>query len=205
MTSAVTCSVSFLEFSDHFRDATKMVPLASRESLGRGLRAGQAPDLLLNWNPGRCPGLLCFTPLGWRSIRPEDYLGVLQSLADKGRSYFLEGGQAVDFRAEYFTLGDGGVIELEKYQSFTTKDCDFWVSMAALEHFEAKIDCKLKKGTSPADGRLAVFTTHGEPSLRIDLISGVFGIPPADLSGCRSKCLVMAAARLGRESRDIFG
>lgn len=66
------------------------------------------------------------------ATRPEDYLGVLQSLADEGCSYFLEGGQAVNFWAEYFTLRDGGVIGLEKYQPFTSKDCDLWVSMAAL-------------------------------------------------------------------------
>jgi hypothetical protein len=34
--------------------------------------------------------------------------------------------------------------------------------MAAFEHFQAKTDGKLKKGASPADGQLAVFTTDGE-------------------------------------------
>jgi hypothetical protein len=43
------------------------------------------------------------------ATRPEDYLGVLQSLTDAGCSYFLEGGQAVNFWAEYFTLREGGV------------------------------------------------------------------------------------------------
>ena len=46
------------------------------------------------------------------TTRPEDYLGVLQSLTDDGCSYFLEGGQAVNFWAEYFTLRKAGVIEL---------------------------------------------------------------------------------------------
>ena len=130
------------------------------------------------------------------ATRPEDYLGVLQSLTDDGCSYFLEGGQAVNFWAEYFTLREGGVIELEKYQPFTSKDCDLWVSMAAFEHFQAKTDGKLKKGTSPADGQLAVFTTYGEPPLKIDLMSGVFGIPPADIGRLEKRALEVRGVRL---------
>jgi hypothetical protein len=120
------------------------------------------------------------------ATRPEDYLGVLQSLTDDGCSYFLEGGQAVNFWAEYFTLREGGVIELEKYQPFTSKDCDLWVSMAAFEHFQAKTDGKLKKGASPADGQLAVFTTDGEP-------------PPQD-----PQRLGPARLRLARQHRPRF-
>jgi hypothetical protein len=131
-----------------------------------------------------------------KETRPEDYLGVLKSLTDDGCSYFLEGGQAVNFWAEYFTLRAGGVIELEKYQPFTSKDCDLWVSMAALEHFESKIDGQLKKGKSPADGQLAVFTTDGEPPLKIDLMSGVFGIPPADIGRLEKRALEVRGIRL---------
>lgn len=130
------------------------------------------------------------------ATRPEDYLGVLQSLTDDGCSYFLEGGKAVNFWAEYFTLREGGVIELEKYQPFTSKDCDLWVSMAAFDHFQAKIDGKLKNGTSPADGQLAVFTTCGEPPLKIDLMSGVFGIPPADIGRLEKRALEVRGVRL---------
>lgn len=128
--------------------------------------------------------------------RPEDYLRVLKSLTDDGCSYFLEGGQAVNFWAEYFTLRDRGVIELEKYQPFTSKDCDLWVSMAALEYFETKIEGKLKKGKSPADGQLAVFTTNGEPPLKIDLMSGVFGIPPAEIGRLEKRALEVRGIRL---------
>lgn len=131
-----------------------------------------------------------------RGTRPEDYLGVLKSLTDEGCSYFLEGGQAVNFRAEYFTLREGGVIALEKFQPFTSKDCDLWVSVAALKHFEAKLDGQLKKGTSPADGQLAVFTTRGKPPLKIDLMSGVFGISPADIGRLEKRALVVRGIRL---------
>jgi hypothetical protein len=131
-----------------------------------------------------------------RDTRPEDYLGVLKSLSDEGCSYFLEGGQAVNFWAEYFTLREGAVTALEKYQPFTSKDCDLWVSVAALKHFEAKLDGQLKKGTSPADGQLAVFTTRGKPPLKIDLMSGVFGIPPADIGRLEERALVVRGIKL---------
>lgn len=131
-----------------------------------------------------------------KDTRPEDYLGVLKSLTDEGCSYFLEGGQAVNFWAEYFTLREGGVIALEKYQPFTSKDCDLWVSMAALKHFEAKLDGQLKKGTSPADGQLAVFTTRGKPPLKIDLMSGVFGISPADIGRLEKRALAVRGIKL---------
>jgi len=131
-----------------------------------------------------------------KDTRPKDYLGVLKGLTDDGCPYFLEGGQAVNFWAEYFTLREGGVKELEKYQPFTSKDCDLWVSMAALKHFEAKTDGKLEKGTSPADGQLAVFTTCGKPPLKIDLMSGVFGISPADTGRLQKRAIEVGGVKV---------
>lgn len=89
------------------------------------------------------------------------------------------------------------MTELEKYQPFTSKDCDLWVSMTAFEHFQSKTDGKLKKGTSPADGQLAVFTTHDDPPLKIDLMSGVFGIPPVDERRIRKRLLRIESGNLG--------
>jgi hypothetical protein len=131
-----------------------------------------------------------------KDTRPEDYIGVLKNLSDDGCAYFVEGGQAVNFWAEYFTLREHGIRELRKYQPFTSKDCDLWVSLAALKYFEANADGKLVKGTSPADGQLAVFTTRSKPALRIDLMSGVFGIPPADIGRVLKRVIDVAGIKV---------
>ena len=41
--------------------------------------------------------------------KPEDYLAFLQQLDEAGQPYFLEGGQAVNFWAEYFSNRERGM------------------------------------------------------------------------------------------------
>ena len=55
-----------------------------------------------------------------------DYLDFLGGLGAANAPYFLEGGQAVNFWAEYFSNKGAGEA-LEQYRPFTSKDCDLWV------------------------------------------------------------------------------
>lgn len=57
----------------------------------------------------------------------EDYLGYLKSLSEAKAEYFLEGGQAVNFWAEYIDAQIQG-RPLSPMRPFTSKDCDIWVS-----------------------------------------------------------------------------
>ena len=131
-----------------------------------------------------------------KTTRPGDYLGILRILTTDGCPYFLEGGQAVNFWAEYFTLRDHGLKTLAPFQPFTSKDCDLWVSLAALQHFERNPDGKLVKGASPADGQLAVFTTRGTPPLKIDLMSGVFGVPAGDMDRLQQRAIEIGGVKI---------
>ena len=107
-----------------------------------------------------------------------DYLAFLQDLSRSNEPYFLEGGQAVNFWAEYYSAKcnpDG----LEQFVPFTSKDCDVWIGWAALRYFQGKSGGTLLKGNSPADGQIGIFTIEGEIPKTIDLMSGVYGIRPA--------------------------
>ena len=64
---------------------------------------------------------------------PEDYLAFLQQLDQAGQPYFLEGGQAVNFWAEYFSAKEADDL-LGSYQPFTSKDCDIWIDGAVLRY-----------------------------------------------------------------------
>lgn len=108
--------------------------------------------------------------------RFSDYVSFLQDLDRTQKPYFLEGGQAVNFWAEYCSARDGG--ELQKFQPFTSDDCDIWIGRAAQEYLEQKQSGSLVKGTSPADGQLGVIKLGGNPPRKIDLLTNVFGIPP---------------------------
>lgn len=110
-----------------------------------------------------------------------DYLGFLTALGDTGASYFLKGGQAVNFWAEYFTAKGAGDAILH-FRPFTSKDCDLWVSHAALRQIETSaMGGRFVKGNSPADGQIGIFTLDGPPPRRIDLLSHVYGIPVANV------------------------
>lgn len=117
-----------------------------------------------------------------QDTRIGDYLEFLEELGASGNPYFLEGGQAVNFWAEYFSARGAGEA-LAEFRPFTSKDCDLWVSRAALLHIQFKLSGgSFLQGDSPADGQIGVFTLRGSPPRRIDLMTNVYGIRQATIS-----------------------
>jgi hypothetical protein len=108
--------------------------------------------------------------------RLADYLVFLTDLSETGKPYFLEGGQAVNFWAEYFSAKDSN-DGLAQFRPFTSKDCDIWISLAVLRYIEGRTDQgTLVKGNSPADGQIGILTLKGTEALRVDLMTSVYGI-----------------------------
>ena len=103
----------------------------------------------------------------------EAYLEYLKSLRASGASYFLEGGQAVNFWAEYVDCRVQGQ-PLSPLRPFTSKDCDIWVSSETWE--KLKRTPQLRKGSSPADGQLGILTLSEDPPRVVDVLSSVYGI-----------------------------
>jgi len=103
----------------------------------------------------------------------EAYLGYLKSLRESGAEYFLEGGQAVNFWAEYIDAQIQG-RPLSPMRPFTSKDCDIWVSNGTWEIL--KRDPAVRKGSSPADGQLGILTLSEEPPRVVDVLQSVYGI-----------------------------
>ena len=60
------------------------------------------------------------------------YLDFLQSLRESGDTYFVEGGQAVNYWAEYIDAVNPG-HPLEMLRPFTSKDCDVWINHTTWE------------------------------------------------------------------------
>lgn len=109
----------------------------------------------------------------------EEYLGFLKSLHQTGAAFFVEGGQAVNFWAEYVDSMDPA-RPLDTLRPFTSKDCDVWVSHSAWEQLKQNPGGSLRKSTSPADGQLAILTLDQEPPLVVDLMTTVYGIHSKD-------------------------
>ena len=130
-----------------------------------------------------------------RDTKPGDYLVFLQQLDHAGQCYFLEGGQAVNFWAEYISAMEGGGA-LRSFQPFTSKDCDIWIDGAALTYLAKRERGTLVRGESPADGQLGVFTMDGEPPRSVDLMSGVYGIPPRDVDRLLQRTLNINGVRV---------
>ena len=103
----------------------------------------------------------------------EDYLGYLKSLRDSGAEYFLEGGQAVNFWAEYVDAQTQG-RPLSPMRPFTSKDCDIWVSHGTWKVL--KRDPAVLEGCSPADGQLGILTLCEDPPRVVDILQSVYGI-----------------------------
>jgi len=123
--------------------------------------------------------------------RIADYLDFLGDLGAANAPYFLEGGQAVNFWAEYFS-NKGAEEAMKRFRPFTSKDCDLWVSYTALCHIEsAARGGTLIKGTSPADGQIGIFTLEGERPLRIDLMSNVYGIDQAKIPKVLERAIII--------------
>lgn len=114
------------------------------------------------------------------STRYADYLDFLHSLHSAGADFFVEGGQAVNFWAEYIE-SSGCVHALDPLRPFTSKDCDVWVSSNAWEKIKRKPGGMLRKSESPADGQLAILTLDQEPPLVVDLMTTVYGLRVKDL------------------------
>ena len=109
----------------------------------------------------------------------EAYLGFLQSLRASGETYFLEGGQAVNYWAEYID-SENPARPLEMLRPFTSKDCDVWINHTTWERLKKSPGGKLRKGTSPSDGQLGILTLNEDPLRVVDLMSTVYGIPLPD-------------------------
>lgn len=112
-----------------------------------------------------------------RDTTVSDYTSLLQELSHAGQEYFLEGGQAVNFWAEYIGEVEGEET-LREFQPYMSADCDIWINHAVAKYLEQKREGNLIKGTSPADGQWGVFTIAGDPPRQVDLMTGVYGIPP---------------------------
>ncbi len=129
-------------------------------------------------------------------MRVGDFVPFLQSLFRSGKEHFLEGGQAVNFWAEYFTQREGPVLGLRSFVPFTSEDCDIWVSAAAQKYIEAKKEGRLTKSRSPLDGQLAILNLGGDPPKVIDLLSNVFGIDPHDYPKLFNRSLIINKVRV---------
>jgi len=103
----------------------------------------------------------------------EAYLEYLRSLRESDAEYFLEGGQAVNFWAEYMDARIQG-RPLSSMRPFTSKDCDIWVSNGTWKVL--KRDPAVRKGSSPADGQLGILTLSEEPPRVVDVLQSVYGI-----------------------------
>lgn len=126
-----------------------------------------------------------------RDSQISDFVPLLQELnrAKKG-TYFLEGGQAVNFWAEYVSAIDAAE-KLRPFLPFTSDDCDIWVSQAAARYLDLRKEGKLVKGTSPADGQLGIFRIPGMPPKKVDLMTGVYGIPPREVKNLMTRALTI--------------
>lgn len=128
--------------------------------------------------------------------RISDYISFLQDLDARGVDHFLEGGQAVNFWAEYFSAKVAGAT-LKPFQPFTSKDCDVWASHAALKYLRAKKDGgKLVEGSSPADGQVGIFSIDGPRRLDVDIMSNVYGVPVSRLAQLKKRSLTIGGIRV---------
>ncbi|MES2981146.1 MAG: hypothetical protein V4727_02440 [Verrucomicrobiota bacterium] len=107
----------------------------------------------------------------------EAYLEYLQKLRKSGAQYFLEGGQAVNYWAEYVDARIQGHA-LSLMRPFTSKDCDIWVSDQTWKIL--KKNPNVLKGNSPADGQLGVISLSEKPPRVVDILSSVYGVDVKD-------------------------
>jgi len=128
--------------------------------------------------------------------RISDYSAFLNKLGTSNTDYFLEGGQAVNFWAEYYS-GKGAEASLAPFLPFTSKDCDIWVSYAAFKYLRSQPDGgTLIVGTSPADGQLGIFSLDTEPKIAVDLMTNVYGIPQDKIPRLTERALMIDGIRV---------
>jgi len=82
--------------------------------------------------------------------RISDYAAFLRDLGASKADYFLGGGQAVNFWAEFYS-GMDAEADLISFLPFTSKDFDIWVSYDAFQYIRTNTGIgKLVVGTSLA-------------------------------------------------------
>jgi len=131
-----------------------------------------------------------------RDTEAKDYAPFLQKLGSADQRYFLEGGQSVNFWAEYFK--ESGLVSplLDEYQPFTSADCDIWVSKSTFEYLRKQHEGRLIAGNSPSDGQLGILQLGGDPERTIDLLSNVFGIPDREIERAYERAIVFDGIRV---------
>lgn len=128
--------------------------------------------------------------------RISDYAAFLHKLGASNTDYFLEGGQAVNFWAEYYSV-KGADSGLAPFLPFTSKDCDIWVSYAAYKYLRSQPDGgTLIEGTSPADGQLGIFSLDTDPKIAVDLMTNVYGIPQDKIPRLTERALIIDGIRV---------
>lgn len=128
--------------------------------------------------------------------RISDYAAFLRDLGDSRADYFLGGGQAVNFWAEFYSARDCGA-DLVAFRPFTSKDCDIWVSYTAFKYIRTKtVIGKLVEGTSPADGQLGILSLNTSPVVSVDLMTSVYGVPQEVLPRLLERALVIGEIRV---------
>lgn len=128
--------------------------------------------------------------------RVSDYLAFLRDLTGRGLDYFLEGGQAVNFWAEFYDERAGGE-GLRNFAPFTSKDCDIWAGHGLLQYLRERNDGgRLIARKSPADGQVAIFKMPGDPERVVDILSNVFGIPAHQLDRTKERSLTVRQIRV---------
>ena len=131
-----------------------------------------------------------------RDTEPKDYAPFLRKLGSADQSYFLEGGQSVNFWAGYFQ--ESGLVNplLDQYRPFTSADCDIWVSKPTFEYLRREHPGELIAGNSPSDGQLGILHLGGDPERSIDLLSNVFGIPEKEIERAHDRSLLVDGVRV---------
>lgn len=128
--------------------------------------------------------------------RISDYSAFLRDLGASKADYFLGGGQAVNFWAEFYSAMDAGA-DLTSFRPFTSKDCDIWVSYAAFQYIRTKTGIgKLVVGSSPADGQLGILSLDTSPVVSVDLMTSVYGVPQETLPRLMERALVIGEIRV---------
>jgi len=125
-----------------------------------------------------------------------DHAAFLRDLCASNAEYFLGGGQAVNFWAEYYS-GMDAEADLTSFRPFNSKDCDIWVSYPAFKYIRSKTGIgKLVEGTSPADGQLGILSLNTTPVVIVDLMTSVYGVPEETLPRLMERALVISEIRV---------
>ena len=126
------------------------------------------------------------------SKNPSDFLHWLSVLSEHDFNYFLEGGQAVNVWALTYEEKSS---ELTKYLPFASKDCDIWVDEIALRNIANVLDGDLKRGKSPSDGQLGIFTSK-DKELTLDLLSNVYGLKLEELKKAQERLIQIQGIKI---------